>query len=76
MRRKYILAISILAVGVHFAFPQNASDPYIAEAATVPYVEPIIVEEDADLEETADECLKNGADTVGYYCYSQGKWEK
>ena len=51
MRRKYILAISILAVGIHFAFPQNASDPYIAEAATVPYVEPIIVEEDADLEE-------------------------
>ena len=51
MRRKYILAISILAVVIHFAFPQNASDPYIAEAATVPYVEPIIVEEDADLEE-------------------------
>ncbi len=51
MRRKYIFIISMLAVGIHFAFPQNASDRYIAEAATVPYVEPIVVEEEVNLKE-------------------------
>lgn len=56
MRRKYIVTISILAVGIHFAFPQSTSEPYIAEAATVPYVEPVVAEADANLEEEARYC--------------------
>lgn len=56
MRRKYIVTISILAVGIHFAFPQSTSEPYIAEAATIPYVEPVVAEADANLEEEGRYC--------------------
>lgn len=51
MRKRHIFIISILALGMHFAFPQNAGDHYIAEAATVPSVNPVIAKEDAKKEE-------------------------
>ena len=56
MRKRHILIISILALGMQFAFPQNAGDHYIAEAATIPTVNPVIAKEDVKAEEKCRYC--------------------
>lgn len=51
MRKRHILIISILALGIHFAFPQTAGDHYIAEAATAPSADFVTAKEDAQKKE-------------------------
>lgn len=69
MKKKYILAVAALSIGIYFAFPQSVSDSMVAEAATAACPKPVTVDlpEPEPVEPVEDTVAEPEEDEGGLY---------